>query len=209
MGRKRPLHGLLVGLLILACLGIAGCPSLPYSHTDELKQLEKLKRENARLDEQLEEKDRQITQLARQVKWGHDLTDAQRKQLIVVSDIVLGKFTGGVNTDGKAGDDGVKVYVRPVDSDGSALKAAGELTVELFDLSLPKPDRRIGRWQFDPATLRKEWSSSFIGAFYSLTLPWRGSVPANAHLTLRVQFTDLLTGRGFVKQTDFDVKLGA
>ena len=49
--------------------------------------------------------------------------------------IVLDRLSGGYDDDGRPGDDGVVVYVRPVDKVGDALKTAGAIRVQVFDLA--------------------------------------------------------------------------
>jgi hypothetical protein len=194
--------------LLAAAAGLlaAGCSATPYQHTDVIKQNEQLTRDNRHLAEQLAEANRQIADLARQVRWGHQMTDRQRADLVTVTDIALGRFTGGIDTDGAPGDDGIKIYLQPLDAEGTVLKAVGTLDVQLFDLGIEQADRRIGHWTLTPGELRKAWSSSFLGASFRPVLPFQNGLPAHEHLTCRVAFTDLLTGRGFVKQADFDVK---
>jgi hypothetical protein len=104
-------------------------------------------------------------------------------------------------------DDGVlKVYVTPIDDAGHDLKAAGSFVVELFDLS--KGDNaRVGRWEFPLDQARQNWVGQALLYTYVLTLPWQQSRPEHPELTLKVRFTDALTGRTFETQKVIQVKL--
>ena len=66
------------------------------------------------------------------------------ERLFTTHDLPLGKLTGGDNPDSTDGADSeLKVYVAPVDEQGTPIKAAGSFKVEAFDLGDPaKPFRR-------------------------------------------------------------------
>jgi len=117
-----------------------------------------------------------------------------------VTRIGLGKWTGGVDTDGEQGDDKVKVYLTPYDQDGTAIKAAGEVTVQLYDLAADPEDNFLGEHRWTVDELRKQWSSGFMSYHYSLEFPWERR-PEHEEITFRVVFVDYLTGSTFKAQT--------
>jgi hypothetical protein len=121
-------------------------------------------------------------------------------ELFTVAGIKLGRLTGGFDADPQAaGDESIRVHLVPFDSVGDDLKAAGSVVVEAFDLS--SDAARVGRWSFDLASTRSAWNSSGLLYEYVLDCPLAGVVvPKSAELTLRVTFTDALTGRSFSAQ---------
>jgi hypothetical protein len=63
-----------------------------------------------------------------------DVAAGQFGPLYTVAKIELKPLTGGDDFDGKPGDDGVKVYLVPFDETGDKIKAAGWITIDIFDL---------------------------------------------------------------------------
>jgi hypothetical protein len=60
----------------------------------------------------------------------------------------------------------------------------------------------MGHWEFPLDAAKKNWVGQALLHCYVLSLPWQGSdsAPAHPQLTLRVEFTDALTGRVFETQ---------
>lgn len=114
-------------------------------------------------------------------------------QLFTVHGIQLGRLTG-VSPEGD-----LKVYVTPTDESGQPIKAAGSFVVDAFDLA--RSDHpRIGHWEFPLEQARKNWVGQALLHCYVLALPWQGTPGDHPQLTLRVVFTDALTGRVFETQ---------
>jgi hypothetical protein len=118
----------------------------------------------------------------------------------------FGELTGGDNSDStQTIDNELKVYVVPLDGDGTPIKAAGTFTVEAFDLDDPgKP--LVGTWRFSPEQVRKLFYNQLLLYTYVLPCPW-SKQPAHADLTVRVTFDDTLTGRQFVGQVQAKVRI--
>jgi hypothetical protein len=120
-------------------------------------------------------------------------------RLYTVHGIAFGRLTAGSDFDsGKAGDQGLKIYVVPTDDDGQPLKAAGSFTVQAFDLS--EPDNLIGKWDFDEDAAKADWFGAALLYNYVLPCRWQQHVPIHNSLTVRVTFHDELTGREFTEQ---------
>jgi hypothetical protein len=126
-------------------------------------------------------------------------------KLFTTHDIKLGKLTGGADLDvAKPGQEGLKVYVTPVDESGDALKAAGSFTVEAFDVSREnKP--KIGSWTVEGDAAKQAWSSVLNRANYVLTLSWQ-TVPTGETLHLEITFIDELTQARFKKAIDVPIQ---
>jgi hypothetical protein len=95
----------------------------------------------------------------------------------------------------------VKVYLVPTDQDGQPLKAAGSFVIEAFDLDQPQAPL-LGRWTFDTDEAKRNWYGSFMDYTYAFTLPWKTwqKPPGHPEVTIKVAFTDALTGLTFQKQ---------
>lgn len=173
------------------------------------------------LDRQIRELGDQVGKLTNDLATRDTIIEVQRKQIVTlqrlgdkrldkiyhVTAIKLDRLTGGDNYDGKPGDDGVTVYVQPVDQDGHVLKAAGGIHIELFDLANPDGKRRIGEYQWDSEHARKLWHGRFMTYHYKMECPWRLGPPAHTEITVRAEFTDYLTGLTFREQKLVTVRL--
>ena len=127
-------------------------------------------------------------------------------QLFTVHGIQFGKLTGGADLDPKTtGDDGIKVYVVPIDDDGETLKAAGSFVVDAFDLAVGD-GMRVAHCEVSEADTRKLWYGQVLMHTYVLTCPFQRQ-PAHSDLTLKVSFTDALTGRRFDAQKQIKIQL--
>ncbi len=130
------------------------------------------------------------------------------EKIFHVSKIELGRYTGGVDTDGRGGHDAVKVFLRPIDRDGSTLKAAGDVKIQIYDLALPPKDNLIGEYKWSVDEISKYWSGGFMTYHFSFVCPWKeGTEPRHKKLTVRAEFVDYLTGRSFTAQKLCEVRL--
>ena len=166
-----------------------------------------VRKENQELRSRIEELERreqghlaQIRTLESKATTVPSLPQARLETLFTTHGITFGRLTGGADLDPKqAGDDGLKIYVVPTDAQGQPLKAAGSFVVEAFDLAQAH-DNRIGRWEFPLEQAAKNWYGQAMLYTYVLTAPWQDRRPEQAELTVRVTFTDALTGRTFTEQ---------
>lgn len=133
-----------------------------------------------------------------QVEKLQDLGPDRLDSLFVVDRIELASLTGGAEYDDLPGDDGVTVYLRPLDADGHVLKAAGEITIELLDTNEPGAPKSLGLYVHnEPQQLRKLWHGGFLTNHYSIKCPWDPAIgpPVNREVTVKATFYDFLTGR--------------
>lgn len=121
------------------------------------------------------------------------LPDDRLGQLFTTHGIEFGRLTG---VDGQT----LKVYVVPKDDQGQDLKAAGTFDVQLFDLA-QTDNTLLGKWTFDAEQTRKSWQGSW--PLYTYVLEAQSEkAPGGDNLTVRVSFTDALTGRSFTAQKE-------
>jgi len=135
-----------------------------------------------------------------------------------VASVELGKWTGGYSLrrrdgggDGQTGmgwgHDAVKVYVIPRDGVGSVIKAAGSVTVRLFDLAAVDGANRLGQCEVSPEALASLWFTGlFMPDHYSIVCPFE-TPPQRADVTVHVEFTDYVTGKTFTQVTNVRVEL--
>ena len=204
--RERDKKRLFAPLLVGTSLLLTGCGSKPMAANIKLR--EDVQNLQARVD-QLESQHRSdlktIAALQPTSTTKPELSGAQADALYTTHGIRLGKITGGADFDPNSpGDEGLKVYVTPYDDDGDAFKAAGAITVEAFDLSAEKP--QIGKWSFSAAEAKKLWNGQALLYEFVIPCPWQ-TRPQHEDVTVKVTFTDSLTGRSFTEQKLVKVKL--
>jgi len=197
---RRPLN-LLAAAMLAGPLLLCGCPAAGPSQLDQLVAQRDQGREQVRqLQATNEGLQAMILDQRQQIKTLQALGDARLEKLYHVERIDLGQYTGGINTDDQAGDDAIKVYLQPIDQYGSVIKAAGEVTVQLFDLAMPPQENLIGQYKWNVDEVAKLWSSGFLVYHYSFLCPWQHGVPKHDQITVRVEFVDYLTGKHFTAQ---------
>ena len=180
---------------LLACLTLmtVGC-----ENTAELD----LRRQVGALSDQVAEKDRLISsqqstikKLNRQLQQTRGLTDDDLTKIFYPEKIVIDDLSGGDDYDGEPGDDGVTVYLQPIDRDGDAVKVAGDIRIELYDLQNPSGQKLIGDYVYPVDKVSRLWYGKLSTYHYTLRCPWKSGPPAHAEVTIRATFVDFLTQR--------------
>lgn len=193
--------------LALAGLFAAGCTYGNKQLDQARAELRQAREQNAKLTQQLEALQQTVADGQKQIQTLQGLGQKRMDLLFHVTGIKLGRYTAGVDVDGKAGDDGIRVYLRPVDRDGHAIKAAGAVTVELFDLAAKPDENLLARYDFSVEEIASYWSAGFMTYHYRFECPWKSHPPANPEVTVRAAFTDYFTGKSFTAQKVCKVKL--
>jgi len=207
--RRRPARaGPGAGAWALAlAVALAGCNGFGREGPDLAARLQQARQDNDRLREEgrrlrreLADRDKQIADLRR-------LGEKRLDLLFHVEGIRL-RRTSGVDLDETPGDDAVRVYLRPVDAEGHPIKAAGDVTVQLFDLAAAEDRNLLGRYEFPVKEISDHWYSGFMTYHYRFDCRW-DRPPAHPKVTVRVVFLDYLTGREHAAQTVVHVRLPA
>ena len=156
--------------------------------------LESIQQENQRLREQI----RSLSNLPE----GIGVQD-----LYHVVKVQLTRYTGLYDQDKDGQIDQLCVYLRPVDADGDVVKAAGHVTVQLWDLSGQNAGALLSEWQVSSADLRKLWFSSLMTVNYRLRFPLQAQwVDPALSLTVRILFQDYLTGQEHTSQMPVEAR---
>lgn len=185
--------------------GSAGCDQGHHeAMVDCQREIVELREEKSQLQQKVmrlraeaDEKDSQIRKL-------QSLGNGRLERLFTVRRIALGN-TSAVSTDNDEAHEAVKVYLLPTDSDGSTIKAAGEVTIRLYDLRRDEPLLR--EFTYTPEKLSDHWSGGFGVYHFSFVCPWGDTPPTGGEVTVHVRFQDLLTGRTFTAQKAVSVSL--
>jgi len=194
-------------VLMIVILTLAGGCAAQAEYDRVNEQLGAARRELHKLTESKEGLEAVIIDQQKQIRSLQALGQKRMSRLFHVKHIKLGGHSGAVDIDGQAGDDGIKIYLLPIDRDGSTIKAAGDVNIQLYDLAATPAENLIGEYHWDVDKISKQWSSGFMTYHYSFVCPWKSGPPKHDQITARVVFVDYLTGKRFSTQKLCKVKL--
>jgi hypothetical protein len=164
---------------------------LTAQKTDLQNHLEQTKTENDRLKKQAES----LSTLP-----GDKRADA----IYHLKSVKIGRFTNFYDKDKTPGATGKKnlvVYVEPIDETGDSIKASGTIDVQLWDLNKKESEARLAQWQLEPNEIKTLWLSGAFSSGYRLSFDAAGIVDKfDKPLTVKVNFTDYLSGATFTEQ---------
>jgi hypothetical protein len=187
-------------LLAIPAILLAGCGiGSERKHPLELK-VEALQREKAELARNVEQCQVENEQLQEQVKAMTALPKDSRENPYKLISVQFARFTGFYDEDGDGRREKLLVYLQPIDDSGDIVKAAGTVHVQLWNLEDPNGQALLGQWQVTPAELRKLWISALVSDY---RIPFDVSLTPELlarPLTVKVAFTDYLTGEIFRDQ---------
>lgn len=196
-------------ILSVVIAALAGCGAPDSVNIQLRKDNQQLETQVAELKAQRDADRARIAALEKSIGTVPTLPQNRLDTLFSVHDITLGRLSGAADLDPRRdGDDGLKLYLAPVDEAGDVLKATGRVLVELFVLGT-SPDAnptRIARWELTPQQLKQTWRELGMLQSFVLSLPW-SAPPPQADLLMRVHFTDELTGRQFSAVKQIKAKL--
>ncbi len=182
---------------LLSFLVLTGCGS-PGRRAELLKNNDALQRENRQLHQSIADRDGEIAQLNGRVAALKGFGEERPADLFAPVRLEIASRSGGADYDGKPGDDGVTVYLRPRDADGDSVKTPGHITIQIIDNTDLEDPRVLGVYTFSDADeLRALWNSVFFTDHYSLKCPFADGVepPSSRRVTVSAVFVDYLTGK--------------
>lgn len=196
------------GLILLGlAVAIGGCTNqgtivrLSQERDRLATELERAKRDIASRDARIRRLEDRINALTR-------MSSDRPVDLFAPVRIEILSRSGGWDYDNVPGDDGVRVYLRPIDADGHAVKAPGAITIRLQDNSDLSNPRDLGVSVFNaPDVLRSMWYGRFGTDHYTADCQFRPGVrPAPPGRVLVIaEFRDFLTGRALTATREVDV----
>lgn len=186
---------------------VAGCENANSQQSLLVEQIGNLTEQNKQLENQLEQTRAENKQLITQIQVLSGLPEEVKgENLYRLQNIKIGKYTGFFDKD----DDGTKekliVYIQPLDEEGDIIKATGDMDVQLWDLDSSEADQALlGQWHVEPGELKKLWFATLVTINYRLTFDIADKVKSfDKPLTVRVNFTDYLSGKVFKEQNVID-----
>lgn len=108
----------------------------------------------------------------------------------VVTQVTLNrKLTGGHNTDGHPGDEGVLVVIEPLNAAGELVEVPGEVSIVVLDPAFDDDAARVARWDFNSKEAAAHIKRTPMGDGLHFDLPWPHSPPVHRVLNLYVRYT--------------------
>ena len=162
-----------------------------------LKDNEVLRKDKERLERVAAERDSTIASLHQQIENLKGLGPDRPADSFAPVRLEIASLSGGADYDGKPGDDGITVYLRPRDADGDAVKVPGRMKVQLVDNTELGSPRVLGVYAFDDLDeVRKAWHGKFGTQHFTLKCPFPVGVqlPKSRRVLVSAEFLDLLTG---------------
>jgi hypothetical protein len=185
-----------IGLLLLTGLIFCdGCGDQNKSLWQQIKSLGSEKHVLAGCVEKLEQENEQ---LRRQVKTLQTLDPNDRIAAIdALKKVALSHRSGlyDKNNDGKK--ETLMVYIEPTDSAGDRVKAAGKVSIQLWNLNAKDPHSALlKQWTIEPEKLKTCWVETIMTYYYRLSFPVGDVVKGDEKgLTVKVRFTDYFSGK--------------
>jgi outer membrane murein-binding lipoprotein Lpp len=182
-------------LAVLGLVLLGGCGGKPNEPLwDQISTLNEERNNLSSQVEQLQTENRQLkeenkTLLAIKAKHHQDAMDRLDR-------IAIRKRSGLYDKDKDGRPETLIVYLETVDKAQDRIKAPGEVEAELWDLGRPAEQALLGRWTVTPAALKTLWSATTMTNYYRLSFEagdWLSG--GEKELTVRVKFTDTLTGK--------------
>jgi outer membrane murein-binding lipoprotein Lpp len=180
---------------------VTGCANPDKKETYDV-QIEQLTQEKTQLQKQIEQSEKENDQLRQQVQVLSGLPEEVKlENLNQLENIKIGRYTGFFDKDEDGRKEKLIVYIHPTDEQGNALKAAGTAEVQLWDLNKTNGQAMLGQWKVEPDELKKLWFETLVSTYYRLTFDVADIVDnLKEPLTVKVTFTDYLTGKVFNEQ---------
>lgn len=192
------LRTILVGY-ILVCA--TGCGEGGSKEAVLTRQIEQLTHDKAQLTRQAEQCKSENQQLTRRMEALSALPKDKLDNPYRVERVKLTGYTNFYDKDKDGKKEKLIVYIQPIDSDGDIVKAAGAVEVQLWNLNNVNEKALLGRWRVEPGEMRKLWFATLITSNYRLTFDVGDKISGLAEpLTVKVTFTDYLTGQAFEEQ---------
>ena len=184
-------------MLVFLC----GCQAPETVKTSPADQIKQLQQENTQLTGQIEQSETQNENLKEQLKVLSGIkSKAKLDDLYELKRIKVTGYTNLYDKDKDGKYEQLIVYIQPLDVDNDVVKAPGKVDVQLWDLDRENGQALLGQWSVEPGELKKSWFSIMI-INYRLIFDVSDKVEQyTSPLTVKVTFTDYLTGKVFKQQ---------
>jgi hypothetical protein len=195
-------------LFVVSLVSLAfavGCEVQRGGKSTTAQEIQQLTEEKTELQNKLEQSSVENNQLKKQAESLSKLPVDKRADAIYhIKAVKIDSYTNFYDdgkTPGATGKKKLVVYVAPIDETGDHFKAGGTVEVELWDLNKKENEARLAQWQVEPNKLKTLWLAGIFSSNYRLSFDAAGIVDKfDKPLTVKVNFTDYLSGMTFTEQ---------
>jgi hypothetical protein len=189
----------------LAAVLLPGCWSPPK--TAEQRELLTQRETIVRQNDEIARQKAKIDELTKQLTAARGITNEDLQKVFYPTKLVIDPLSGGYDIDGQPGDEGVVLYLQPVDAAGDVLKVAGEIRIQLYDLANPPAENMIAQYVIPVDQARDLWYGKLMTNHYTIKCPWPSGPPKHPDITVHATFIDYLTKRVVSAQSVVKVNL--
>lgn len=190
-------------IIVAGCLLViaAGCDNAG-SRAATAKEIKTLRQEKTQLTRQIKQSKSETEQLKEHIQFLSGLRpEAKLEYIDHLQRIKITGYTNLYDKDKDGRKEKLIVYVQPIDHDGDIIKTAGAVDVQLWDLNKKQGQALLGQWHVERNELKKLWLARFLTTNYKLTFDVADKIDEYEEpLTVKVTFTDYLTGKVFKEQ---------
>jgi len=185
----------------VTCVFSSGCADYSHQNDSLRSQVIEKDKQAASLRKEIAELKKSGEVCLSQVETLQGLTPEQRKAGIPhIMDLILVSRTGIYPAETDERQTRLLVYFKPIDDTGDAVKVAGAVRVELWELGDKPAEALLQSWDITADQLKTMWSGSLLANFYRLEFPVPAEYVNKHNLTLKLTFTDYFTGKTFRPQ---------
>jgi len=198
--------------VVLLCLLLCGCRSIgkPDNRYDLLEA--ELRTRDRELQETRAERDQLRLLMTAYERQGQPAPGCPTPTFrpttgvptLALQTVTLGQGTGGVDNDGRPGDETLMVVIVPKDDDGTAVKIPGQVMVQAYEVTREGLKSCIGQWNVSPEQLKKTWKSGLISSGYFVPLQW-DKLPSTDRVRVVIRY-QLLDRKEFEADKDVSVR---
>jgi len=196
-----------VNILLAGCLLvlIAGCEN--QKAKPAVSATETLRQQNEELKKQLEICKAQNAEQQNQISTLTATGKASTEDIYDLKKVELTKYTNFYDHDKDGKKEKLIVYLKPTDSQGDLIKAAGEVNIQLWDLNQPEASALLAQWDIAADKLGENWFSALLGTNYRFAFDITEKVTDfSKPLTVKTTFKDRLSGKTFSSQKVIEPK---
>jgi hypothetical protein len=191
--------------LLLAMVFATGCENGGGKGVSTSGQIQELTTQKADLQSKLAQTQAENERLKKQNELLGRLGQDKRAEAIYhLKAVEIGRYTNLYDENKDGLKEKLIVYVQPIDEVGDAIKVAGVVDVQLWDLNKEESKSLMVQWRVEPNELKKLWLDTLMSTGYRLsfdiTALWEKISSDKSALTVKINFTDYLSGGVFTEQ---------
>lgn len=132
--------------------------------------------------------------------------DIRVSNLITVQGVDLASRTGFYDKDLDNIEESLVIYFKAFDEDGDAIKASGQMHIELWNLDASPENAKTAYWDITPQQMRENYAARLVSNYHRIIFNVKDILLENKNnsWTVKVDFIDYLTGKTFSKQLAID-----